>query len=194
MSAEDRRFERIGGRMVYEGKIVTLAIDRFRFADGEEVEREIVRHQGAVAMVCHDETDLYLVRQPREAVGDPDFLEIPAGRLDREGESPLDAARRELAEETGLDPDAIVDRPVRVARDVAWNGKRYVGTEPFFLARFDVDAPALRADGLMEDERHNLAGHAWLSRTEIAALNDPLEPPELLAAVAQLDPAGGWTT
>jgi 8-oxo-dGTP pyrophosphatase MutT (NUDIX family) len=101
MSAEDRRFERIGGRMVYEGKIVTLAIDRFRFADGEEVEREIVRHKGAAGIVVHDDTHLYLVRQPREALDDPDFLEIPAGRLDQEGESPLEAAKRELAEEIG---------------------------------------------------------------------------------------------
>jgi ADP-ribose pyrophosphatase len=101
MSAEDRRFERIGGRTVYEGKIVTLAIDRFRFADGEEVEREIVRHGGAAGIVVHDDTHLYLVRQPREALGDPDFLEIPAGRLDQEGESPLQAAQRELAEEIG---------------------------------------------------------------------------------------------
>jgi 8-oxo-dGTP pyrophosphatase MutT (NUDIX family) len=101
MSAEDRRFERIGGRTVYEGRIVTLAIDRFRFADGDEVEREIVRHQGAAGIVAHDDTHLYLVRQPREALGDPDFLEIPAGRLDQEGESPLEAAHRELAEEIG---------------------------------------------------------------------------------------------
>ena len=101
MSAEDRRFERIGGRTVYEGKIVTLAIDRFRFADGDEVEREIVRHKGAAGIVVHDDRHLYLVRQPREALDDPDFLEIPAGRLDQEGESPLEAAQRELAEEIG---------------------------------------------------------------------------------------------
>jgi 8-oxo-dGTP pyrophosphatase MutT (NUDIX family) len=101
MSADDRRFERIGGRTVYEGKIVTLVVDRFRFADGADVEREIVRHKGAAAVVAHDDTHLYLVRQPREAIGDPDFLEIPAGRLDHEGESPLEAAQRELAEEIG---------------------------------------------------------------------------------------------
>jgi 8-oxo-dGTP pyrophosphatase MutT (NUDIX family) len=101
MSAEDRRFERIGGRTVFEGKIVTVAIDRFRFADGDEVEREIVRHKGAAGIVVHDDTHLYLVRQPREALEDPDFLEIPAGRLDKEGESPLEAAKRELAEEIG---------------------------------------------------------------------------------------------
>ena len=101
MSAHERRFERIGGSTVYEGKIVTLVIDRFRFADGEEVEREIVRHKGAAGIVVHDDTHLYLVRQPREALDDPDFLEIPAGRLDKDGESPLEAAQRELAEEIG---------------------------------------------------------------------------------------------
>ena len=101
MTAADRRFEPLGGRTVHEGRIVTLRIERYRFADGEEVEREVVRHQGAVGIVAHDGTDLFLVRQPREVVGDPDFLEIPAGRLDVDGEAPLEAARRELAEEIG---------------------------------------------------------------------------------------------
>jgi len=101
MTAADRRFEPLGGRTVYEGRIVTLAIERYRYPDGEEVEREVIRHQGAVGIVAHDGTDLFLVRQPREVVGDPDFLEIPAGRLDVEGEAPLQAAQRELAEEIG---------------------------------------------------------------------------------------------
>lgn len=101
MSAADRRFEPLGGRTVHEGRIVTLRVERFRYPDGDEVEREIVRHQGAVGVVVHDESDLFLVRQPREAIGDPDFLEIPAGRLDVEGESPLEAGQRELAEEIG---------------------------------------------------------------------------------------------
>ena len=101
MSAEDRRFERTGSRTIHEGRIVTLVVETFRFADGDEVEREIVRHKGAAAVVVHDDEHLYLVRQPREALHDPDFLEIPAGRLDQEGESPLAAAQRELAEEIG---------------------------------------------------------------------------------------------
>jgi 8-oxo-dGTP pyrophosphatase MutT (NUDIX family) len=105
MTAADRRFEPLGGRTVYEGRIVTLRIERYRFADGEEVEREVVRHQGAVGIVVHDGTDLFLVRQPREVVGDPDFLEIPAGRLDVDGEAPLEAAQRELAEEIGKTAD-----------------------------------------------------------------------------------------
>ena len=101
MSAGDRRFEPVDERTVFDGTIFRVTRERFRYPDGDVVEREIVRHRGAVAMVAHDETDLYLVRQPREAVGDPDFLEIPAGRLDQEGESPLQAAKRELAEEIG---------------------------------------------------------------------------------------------
>jgi 8-oxo-dGTP pyrophosphatase MutT (NUDIX family) len=101
VTTADRRFEPLGGRTVYEGRIIDLRIERFRFPDGEEVEREIVRHQGAVGVLAHDDDDLFLVRQPREAIGDPDFLEIPAGRLDVEGEAPLDAAKRELAEEIG---------------------------------------------------------------------------------------------
>ena len=101
MSSDDRRFQPLGGDTLYEGRIISLHQERFRYPDGEVVEREIIRHQGAVGIVAHDGTDLFLVRQPRETVGDPDFLEIPAGRLDVEGESPLGAARRELAEEIG---------------------------------------------------------------------------------------------
>ena len=101
MSAADRRFEHLGSETVYDGRIISLRIERFRYPNGEEVEREIIRHQGAVAAVVHDETDLFLVRQPREAIDDPDFLEIPAGRLDVEGEAPVEAAQRELAEEIG---------------------------------------------------------------------------------------------
>jgi 8-oxo-dGTP pyrophosphatase MutT (NUDIX family) len=94
-------FEALAGETVYSGRIVEVRIERFRHADGEEVSREIVRHQGAVAIVAHDEQHLWLVRQPREAIGVPDLLEIPAGRLDVEGEQLLAAAQRELAEEVG---------------------------------------------------------------------------------------------
>ena len=54
-----------------------------------------------MGVVAHDGETLYLVRQPREPVGEPALLELPAGKLDEEGESPLDTAQRELAEEIG---------------------------------------------------------------------------------------------
>ncbi|HXP28125.1 MAG TPA: NUDIX hydrolase [Solirubrobacteraceae bacterium] len=94
-------FEALGGETAYSGRIVDVRIERFRHADGEEVSREIVRHEGAVAIVAHDESNVWLVRQPREAVDEPALLEIPAGRLDVAGERPLAAAQRELAEEIG---------------------------------------------------------------------------------------------
>jgi 8-oxo-dGTP pyrophosphatase MutT (NUDIX family) len=96
------RFERIGSEVIYKGKFLDVRRDRFRFEDGEEVDRELVGHPGAVGVVVlDDEEQLWFVRQPREAIGVPDLLEIPAGKLDVEGEGPLEAAQRELAEEIG---------------------------------------------------------------------------------------------
>ncbi|HLM50613.1 MAG TPA: NUDIX hydrolase [Solirubrobacteraceae bacterium] len=95
------RFERLGAETVHEAKIFTVTRERFRHEDGEEVEREIVRHEGAVGIVAHDGEHVWLVRQPREAPGVPDLLEVPAGKLDEEGEDPLQTAQRELAEEIG---------------------------------------------------------------------------------------------
>jgi ADP-ribose pyrophosphatase len=94
-------FERIGSEVKFKGRLVEVREDRFRYDDGEESEREIVRHMGAVGIVAHDGERLYLVAQPREAVDEPALLELPAGKLDEEGESPLDTAKRELAEEIG---------------------------------------------------------------------------------------------
>lgn len=94
-------FERIGSETLYEGSFISLELARFRHDDGEEVQRAIVRHPGAVGVVCHDDTELTLVRQPREAVGEDAVLELPAGKLE-EGEDVMTTAARELSEEVGL--------------------------------------------------------------------------------------------
>ncbi len=99
------RFEQTGSVSAYTGRHVSVFDRTFRHEDGEEVTREIVGHPGAVAVLAHDGERLYLVRQPREAIGVPDLLELPAGKLDEEGESPLEAAKRELAEEIGKAAD-----------------------------------------------------------------------------------------
>lgn len=96
------RFERLSSEELYDGGFISLQRRRFRHEDGGEVVRDIVVHTGAVGVVVlDDEERLWFVRQPREAVGEPDLLEIPAGKLDQEGESPLEAGKRELAEEIG---------------------------------------------------------------------------------------------
>src|ERR671916_684475 len=94
-------FERIGGETAFDGKIAKVRVDKFRYDDGEEADREIVEHPGAVAVVAHDGERVYLVRQPREAVDEQALLELPAGKLEEEGEEPLETAKRELAEEIG---------------------------------------------------------------------------------------------
>lgn len=106
--------ERIDSKTRYEGKIVTVREETFRYPDGETAEREIVVHPGAVAVVAHDDEHVYLVRQPREPVDEPALLELPAGKLERrspsvtgsscsQGESPLEAIKRELVEEIGME-------------------------------------------------------------------------------------------
>jgi ADP-ribose pyrophosphatase len=94
-------FEPLDSQLVYSGRLVDVCIARFRHADGEVVSREIVRHKGAAGVVAHDDEVVWLVRQPREAVNEPALLELPAGRLDVAGETPLQTAQRELAEEIG---------------------------------------------------------------------------------------------
>jgi len=93
--------DRIDSKKVYEGKIATVREDEFRYPDGSTAVREVVGHPGAVAIIAHDDLHIYLVRQPREAVGEEALLELPAGKLDVPGESPLECGKRELAEEVG---------------------------------------------------------------------------------------------
>jgi ADP-ribose pyrophosphatase len=95
--------ERIGSRTTHEGQTISVRVDEFRYEDGSTREREVVAHPGAVAIVAHDESQLYMVRQPREAVREDSLLELPAGKLDVEGETPLVCAKRELEEEVGID-------------------------------------------------------------------------------------------
>jgi ADP-ribose pyrophosphatase len=109
--------ERLESKTVFEGRVVRLADRRYRRANGNEVERQVVEHPGAVGIVAHDAEFVYLVRQPREAVEDDALLELPAGMLDVEEESEQACAERELAEEVGL----------RAAR---WRRMRSIFTSP----------------------------------------------------------------
>jgi 8-oxo-dGTP pyrophosphatase MutT (NUDIX family) len=91
-------FEKIGSEVVYQGRIGTVRVEKFRHDDGGVVEREVVAHPGAAVMLPLDGDRIWLVRQPREVVGE-ELLELPAGKLN--GAEPLETAKRELREEIG---------------------------------------------------------------------------------------------
>lgn len=98
------RIEPLGEQTAWEGSQFSVRIGLFRHADGEEVEREFVHRMAAAAVVAYDDAHVWLVRQPREAIG-RFTLELPAGKLDVAGESALETARRELAEEIGREAE-----------------------------------------------------------------------------------------
>ena len=87
-------------RKVFEGNVFKVVVDDIETERGGITQHESVRHPGAVAIVAANEDgEVLMVRQPRHSVGD-NLLELPAGKL-KENEDPWEAARRELAEETG---------------------------------------------------------------------------------------------
>src|SRR3954471_22181683 len=102
MGHDERTFERLDSETIHDGKIFTVVRETYRYADGKTADREIVRTPGAAAVVAVDDEQVWLGRHPRGPVDDPDSLELPAGRLDQDGETPLESAQRELAEEIGL--------------------------------------------------------------------------------------------
>jgi ADP-ribose pyrophosphatase len=89
---------------VYEGRRIAVRLDDVAYAGGGRRLFEVVEHPGAAAMVpVTPEGDVLLVRQFRQAVA-ASLLEIPAGTLEP-GETPLQCAERELAEEVGRAAD-----------------------------------------------------------------------------------------
>ena len=88
--------------LLHKGMVWDLVSDTFEF-NGVELTREYVDHNGAVAVLAFNEKEeLLLMKQYRRPVG-KFLMELPAGLLDVPGESLLDCAKRELAEEAGLD-------------------------------------------------------------------------------------------
>ena len=90
----------ISSKKVYECSLFTVTEDHASDGKGYDIYRSIARHNGSCVMMAVDNKKrILLVRQYRLAVGQK-MWEFPAGGLDK-GESPLQGAKRELAEETG---------------------------------------------------------------------------------------------
>ena len=96
----------IESEMIYQGAILNLRRDKVTVKNGGTSYREIIEHNGAVALVVLTEDNkVVMVNQYRKAC-ESELLEIPAGKIDK-GEERLASAMRELKEETGYTADEI---------------------------------------------------------------------------------------
>jgi ADP-ribose pyrophosphatase len=86
---------------IHKGRVFDLIREELTLSNGVHTQMDIVRHPGAAAIVALSSSrELLMVKQYRHAVGRT-LWEIPAGTLEK-GESALECAQRELAEETGF--------------------------------------------------------------------------------------------
>jgi 8-oxo-dGTP pyrophosphatase MutT (NUDIX family) len=163
-----------GFRRVSEEELLTawlFRVDRFHLLDpdDEPFDRFVIRHPGAVTVVpVHVDGSVTLVRQYRAAV-DALVLEIPAGTRDKDGEEPEATARRELAEEAGLEASqwelllgtwntpGISDQHtlIYLATGLSSIPARPQGVEEGYMTVETIhldDIDALVADGSLKDE------------------------------------------
>jgi 8-oxo-dGTP pyrophosphatase MutT (NUDIX family) len=183
-----------GFRRVSEEELLRawlFRVDRFHLLDPDDkpFDRFVIRHPGAVTIVpVHDDGTVTLVRQYRAAV-DTQVLEIPAGTRDKDDEGPEATARRELAEEAGLEADhwelllgtwntpGISDQHtlIYLATGLSSIPVRPDGVEEGYMTIETIhldDVDALVADGSLKDETTvlglYLARHRLRERGRIA--------------------------
>jgi ADP-ribose pyrophosphatase len=93
----------VSSRTVYQGPVFSVTTDHIVEPGGIKVRRDLIHHSGSIVILAVDDSGatprVLLERQYRHAAGDY-LWELPAGRIDP-GEQELQAARRELIEETG---------------------------------------------------------------------------------------------
>ena len=155
-------FRTVGSEHRYHG-FSSVRIDTVEGPTGRFT-REIVEHPDAVAVVALDaERRVALVRQFRQPLG-RDLLEIPAGTLDVAGESPAEAAHRELAEEVGLAADELLAIG-RICNSAGWSDE----VTTLFLA--PSTRPVERPHGFtLEDEEATMSVEWWPLDTLVAAI------------------------
>lgn len=99
--SERAGFRTVGSRSVLDLAFLSVQVRDVRTPSGETVERVVIAHPGAVAIVPRIGDDVVLIEQYR-AAADAVVLEVPAGKLDHPADGIEETARRELLEETGL--------------------------------------------------------------------------------------------
>ena len=93
--------KKINSTGIYKGKVFNITRDDVELSSGKKTIREVVHHNGGVVIVAEKDNKILMVKQFRYPTGEV-IYELPAGKLDKSGESVEEAAKRELEEETGF--------------------------------------------------------------------------------------------
>jgi 8-oxo-dGTP pyrophosphatase MutT (NUDIX family) len=144
---------------------------------------EPIRRQSTrVAVVDGDRRVLLLHTCDPHRLG-TEMWELPGGGLDP-GEVPVDGARRELYEETGIDAEDLGPRLGVVEADFTFAGRRYRQRETIFLLR--VERAECSPQALVDDiERAAHLGHDWISVESLQSCGLRLYPPQLPALLSR---------
>jgi len=109
MNTIDLTETQVSSRDIFKGYILDVKVDEIRQPDGNIGTRELIRHIGAVCVVpVTDDNKVIMENQYRYPIAQA-IIEIPAGKLDAVDEDRLEAAQRELREETGYTADKWID-------------------------------------------------------------------------------------
>ncbi|PKQ32501.1 MAG: ADP-ribose pyrophosphatase [Actinobacteria bacterium HGW-Actinobacteria-2] len=166
------------------GNVSSFVVDTVQTPDGGSMTRQYLLHPGAVGVIAWDDADrIAVVLQYRHPVAHT-LMEPPAGLLDQDGEDPLLAVQRELAEEAGL---AATDWRVLVDLFTTPGGNQE--SVRVYLARQLSEAPA--PEGFVADSEEAHMEIAWAPRAQVvsAVLAGRVQNPVLVAGVMALETA-----
>ena len=143
ISIMENLFEKtVSSHIVYGGRIFNVKRDEVMLPNGSITSREMVSPKDGAVIAAELDGKVFMVKQFRYPAQDV-LYELPAGKLDKEGESALDAAKRELEEETGY----IADN---------WESLGYIWTTPGFCTEriyiFKASNLVYKGQHLDEDE------------------------------------------
>jgi 8-oxo-dGTP pyrophosphatase MutT (NUDIX family) len=148
----------------FAGGAYSVRSDRVRMADGNVATRDVIVHPGAVGAIGYDTAtdEVLLIRQYRHPVG-YQLWEPPAGLLDKPGEHPVHAARRELREETGFQADDW-----RTLVDLATSpGGSSEAVRVFLATGLSMADEGDGADRFVREHEEATLRLAWVPRAEL---------------------------
>ena len=160
---------------IHDGPRFTVKRGTFGSGDAER-DREWIESPAAVAVVAYSDTEIYLVKQAREAIGRDDLLEIPAGLMDVEGESPLQTAKRELEEEVGVEAADWIEGPSYFSSSGMTDEITHIFLAAGITRTGDAEDgidlvtwPLADLDGLIDavSDAKTLVGLLWLRRAQL---------------------------